>query len=140
MATKVLFYSGFTGFFESVSGRLNMTAMVARETTERERRRRARIHVHWPLCFVPTGVAKTVETVTHNLSSDGFYCFTNTTFVPGEIRECTLGVPTRDPISGPKLLIVQCRVRVIRVETLGGNSRYGVGCHIEDYHLADRHI
>jgi hypothetical protein len=98
-----------------------------------ERRRRARVQVHWPLSFIQHAAAEIVETVTHDLSSDGFYCLVNTAFVPGEIRECTLGVPMHHPNSGDRVRPVLCRVRVIRVEALGEDGTYGVGCRIEDY-------
>ena len=91
------------------------------ETIKRERRKRSRVQVHWPVRFTRTDTADHVETVTHDLSSDGFYCLANTSFVPGEIRECTLGVPMHRPNTGERPVL--CRVRVIRVEALSG-SRY----------------
>jgi len=99
----------------------------------RERRRRARVQAHWPICFTQPDTEKTVEAITHDLSSDGFYCQANTAFVPGELRECTLGVPMHQPNSGDRPRLVFCRVRVIRVEALGEDGFYGVGCRIEDY-------
>jgi hypothetical protein len=101
-----------------------------------ERRKRARMEVHWPLCFSLPGTAGLLETVTHNLSSDGFYCLAGTIFIPGEIRECTLGVPTHHPHCEVRVLPLKCKVRVIRVEALGGNGLFGVGCRIEDYRFA----
>lgn len=103
------------------------------QSVVRERRRRARVQVHWPICFIRPGTAGIVETVTHDLSSDGFYCLANTAFVPGEIRECTLGVPMHNSNSGDRVRPVLCRVRVIRVEALGEAGFYGLGCRIEDY-------
>lgn len=101
-----------------------------------ERRRRARVQVHWPLNFSRPGTTEIVETVTHDLSSDGFYCLARTAFVPGEIRECTLGVPMHHPSSGNRVRPVLCRVRVIRVEALREDGFYGVGCRIEDYRFS----
>jgi hypothetical protein len=103
------------------------------DSVVRERRRRARVQVHWPICFIRPGATENVETVTHDLSSDGFYCLANTAFVPGEIRECTLGVPMHHSNSGDRARPVLCRVRVIRVEALGEDGFYGVGCQIEDF-------
>ena len=103
------------------------------QSVVRERRRRARVQVHWPICFIRPGKTEIVETVTHDLSSDGFYCLANTAFVPGEIRECTLGVPMHNSNSGDRVRPVLCRVRVIRVEALGEDGFYGLGCRIEDY-------
>jgi len=104
----------------------------------RERRRRARVQVHWPIRFIRAGTAEIVETVTHDLSSDGFYCLANTAFVPGEIRECTLGVPMHNANNGDRVRPVLCRVRVIRVEALGEDGFYGLGCRIEDYRFLPR--
>lgn len=106
------------------------------ETIIKDRRKRARVQVHWPVCFIRTGTSGCVETVTHDLSSDGFYCLADTAFVPGEIRECTLSVPMHRPYSGDRVRPVLCRVRVIRVEALGEDGAYGVGCRIEDYRFA----
>ena len=99
----------------------------------RERRRRARVQVHWPICFIRPGIPEILETVTHDLSSDGFYCRANTAFLPGEIGECTLRVPIHHPDNGDRARLVLCRIHVIRVEALGEDGLYGVGCRIEDY-------
>jgi hypothetical protein len=104
------------------------------EPALRERRRRIRVHVHWPVRFFLEGTEETVDTVTQDLSSDGFYCQASTVFVPGEIRACTLGVPTHHR-NGGGIRPVLCKVRVIRVEALGADGLYGVGCRIEDYHF-----
>jgi hypothetical protein len=101
-----------------------------------ERRRRARAQVHWPVVFAGPrgdGVEDVIRTVTHDLSSNGFYCIANVIFVPGETRECTLVVPTHNPFGGPPVMPVTCRVRVIRVEAVGDDGFYGVGFRIEDY-------
>jgi hypothetical protein len=100
-----------------------------------ERRKRARIQVHWSLFFFQTGTAGTVETTTCDLSSDGFYCRAGARFIPGEIRECTLGVPTHLPDAMGREIAVHCRVRVVRVEELSESGLYGVGFRIEDYKL-----
>jgi len=101
-----------------------------------ERRKRVRAQLHWPLCFSGSGANETVQSVTHDLSSDGFYCVANGKFVPGETRECTLVVPTHHPSGGNPSLPVRCKVRVVRVEVLGEDGFYGVGCKIEDYRFS----
>jgi hypothetical protein len=111
---------------------LNTHQIDEPQSAVRERRRRARVQVHWPIRFVRPGTVEIVETVTHDLSSDGFYCMANTAFVPGEIRECTLGVPMHNP-DKDRVRPVLCRVRVIRVEALAEGGFYGLGCRIEDY-------
>ena len=101
-----------------------------------ERRKRARLQVHWRL-LIRQDASSVVETVTHDLSTDGFYCLSVTPFVPGEIRDCTLRVPTHDPENVSRTLQLHCRVRVVRVETLAETGLYGVGCRIENYRFPD---
>ncbi len=57
----------------------------------------------------------------------------NTAFIPGEIRECTLSVPTHHSPGDNRMVPVHCRVRIVRVEALSERGLYGVGCRIEDY-------
>ena len=76
-----------------------------------------------------------IETVTHNLSSDGFYCEADIPFVPGEIRRCTLSVPAYHPNDLSRFIPVQCRVRIVRVEALAESGSFGLGCRIEEYHV-----
>ena len=103
------------------------------QTVAPERRRRIRVRVHWQLCFPLPDSSETVDTITQDLSSDGFYCQINSVFIPGEIRTCILNVPTHHPNGGDLVRPVLCRVRIIRVESLGKQGLYGVGCRIEDY-------
>jgi hypothetical protein len=99
------------------------------------RRKRARLRVEWRLQFSADGHAA-VETVTQDLSSDGLYCVVGTPFVPGEVRECILHVPARDPEDDSRSVPVPCRVRVVRVEWLAETGLYGVACRVENYHFA----
>jgi len=101
------------------------------------RRKRTRAQLHWPLSFALTGTAGTVQTITQDLSSDGFYCIANTRFAPGEARHCTLLVPTHHPGGENSPLHVLCKVRIIRVEVTGERGFYGVGCQIMDYRLVN---
>jgi hypothetical protein len=101
------------------------------------RRKRTRAQLHWPLSFALTGTAETVQTITQDLSSDGFYCIANARFVPGEARHCTLLVPTHHPGGENSPLHVLCKVRIIRVEVTGERGFYGVGCQIMDYRLVN---
>jgi len=106
------------------------------KSATRDRRRRSRAQVHWPVAFSLRGTTEMVHTATHDLSSDGFYCIANTRFVPGETRDCMLAVPTHHPPNGAPALIVLCQVRVIRVEVLAESGSCGVGCRIIDYRFA----
>lgn len=99
-----------------------------------ERRKRVRVQVRWPILFSQTHFDDVVQTVTHDLSSNGFYCTATATFIPGETLECTLILPTRSPIGRPVLRML-CRVRVIRVEAAGESGLWGMGFQIEDYRI-----
>jgi PilZ domain len=97
-----------------------------------DRRRRTRWRVQWPIQF-RGGPGGPVDTLTHDLSSDGFYCLTDAPFVPGEVRLCTLSVPANHPDDLTRRIPLRCRVRVVRVEAEGG--MFGIGCSIEDYQV-----
>jgi PilZ domain len=99
-----------------------------------ERRKRGRIQVHWPLSFSSPGLPDLIETVTSNLSSNGFYFLCKTPFRSGEFRTCTLGVPTNHPWSADRVLWVQCKVKVIRIQP-HTDGVFGIGCQIQDYHF-----
>jgi hypothetical protein len=82
----------------------------ARETAiiegafRRERRRRARTQVHWPVLLLWDNWSNAIETVTQNLSSSGFYCWSQTPLTPGETLVCALKVPAYDPRREDRIL------------------------------------
>ena len=106
---------------------------------EKDRRRRSRMQVHWQVSF-SHGTNGALESVTHDLSSDGFYCVARTAFIPGEIRTCMLEIPMHQKHGGDRLVRVYCKVRVIRVEALAESGMYGIGCRIEDYRFRTREL
>src|SRR5689334_17177928 len=81
-----------------------------------DRRKRARSHVHWPVCFFGGGVGRTVETTTENLSSSGFLCFSPVPLNPGDLMICVLGIPSHQHVHSGRALSLECKVRVLRVE------------------------
>lgn len=101
-----------------------------------ERRRRARTQVHWIVLLRLRG-GDTIETVTQNLSSNGFYCFCPTALPPGESLLCTLKVPVYDPKGDERPLALECTVVVMRAEA-AADGFFGIACMIEDYHLLAR--
>ena len=101
-----------------------------------ERRNRVRAQVHWPVSFVRGDREETVETLTQNLTSEGFYCFCSSSFVPGERLDCCLKLPAHDPAGRSQVLWLECRVRIGRVDPPNAEGIFGVACQIEDYHFA----
>jgi hypothetical protein len=100
-----------------------------------ERRSRVRIQVHWPVLFFRSQPAEAVESLTQNLSSRGFYCFSKTPLTLGEVLACTIRVPAHDPSGKEMDRQLDCKVRVMRVEPTT-DGLYGIACRIEDYHVA----
>jgi hypothetical protein len=97
-----------------------------------ERRRRARARVHWPIALFPNQTGEdAVETVTQNLSSDGFYCLSRKRFIVEELLLCTLRIPMTG--LGGRESHLECRARVVRVEENTADGEYGIACRIEDY-------
>ena len=100
-----------------------------------ERRSRVRIQVHWPVLFFRSEPAEAVESLTQNLSSRGFYCFSKAPLTLGEVLACTIRVPAHDPSGKEMDRQLDCKVRVMRVEP-ATDGLYGIACRIEDYHVA----
>jgi hypothetical protein len=102
-----------------------------------ERRKWTRSKVHWPVVLFSNQVAEAIETITQNLSSGGFYCLSKTSFTVGENVICTLRVPTHDPHRKERERLLECRVRVVRVEAL--DECFGLACQMEDYRISPAH-
>lgn len=101
-----------------------------------ERRRRARAQVRWRVWFWGGALTEPVETVTGNLSSDGFYCRSRVPFVPGETLPCKLRIPGYPIERSVVDWELTCRVQVIRVDPADCDGRFGMACRIEDYRVA----
>jgi len=101
----------------------------------RERRRRLRADVHWAVSLLRCSSRTPIESVTDNLSSEGFYCRCDELFVAGEFLECIISVPTHSRNGQPECLALRCLVQVVRVEPLTAGGRCGIGCHIEDHRV-----
>lgn len=101
-----------------------------------ERRKRARTQVHWRVLFLRDGGSGAVETITQNLSSIGFYCFSDVPLMAGEYLRCIVSIPSHDPSGHEKARLLECRIRVTRVEPGAVEGTFGIACQIQDYHLA----
>jgi hypothetical protein len=101
-----------------------------------ERRKRARTRLHWPVLLFRSHAADAIESLTRDLSSEGFYCLAKMPFTVGESLICTLKVPTHDPNGKHLERSLECKVRVMRVEPQAEEGMFGIACWIEDYHFA----
>jgi hypothetical protein len=107
------------------------------EDSVRDRRRRARTTVHWQVQFFRKHTLEAVESLTENLSSEGFYCHSNIPFATGELLMCTLRLPRHDAGGRGPDCRLECEIRVMRVEP--GDEFYGVACRIEEYRVIQSH-
>ena len=118
--------------FEEFPVCLTMNGFLVDVSGHSERRKRARAKVNWPVRFLlPVGM-DTLETVTQDLSSDGFYCLVKASLLVGERVTCILALPGHVP-SGPEWMLLECGAKIVRVEALEESGVYGVGCRIEAY-------
>ena len=118
------------------SGLANNSRMDLARVTER--RNRVRTRLHWPvLMFRSWPGSDTVESVTCDLSSSGFYCLSGVQLLEGEQLMCCIRIPSHDPRGKHLERALECRVRVTRVVPQESGNLFGVACRIEDYHLSD---
>lgn len=100
-----------------------------------ERRRRMRVRVHWPVYFWGGRLTNPLETVTRDLSSDGFSCLSRVPFLPGEILGCHIKIPEFRRQGPEQFRLLDCRVRVVWVDPVDRDGTFGIGCRLEAYRL-----
>jgi hypothetical protein len=101
-----------------------------------ERRGRRRLGVRWRVSLWGGPLTETIETVTENLSSQGFYCLSKTPFVPGERLACRLHIPGHASEQNGSEAELECRVLVVRLDPANRDGCFGMGCRIEEYRVA----
>jgi hypothetical protein len=112
----------------------NKGPAVVNDALRPERRKRIRAMLHWPILFFRNHSDEATESIsTQNLSSDGFYCRSHISFVPGEALTCRLEVPSYEPSGTGQTRLLECKVRVIRAESASADGLFGIACRFEDY-------
>lgn len=101
-----------------------------------ERRRRKRLALHWRVCLSRPSNHLMAECETRDMSSGGFYCFTDENFTLDERLECVLTIPLPSNSDGVESLFLRCQVKVVRVDVALPGGKKGVACRIEDYSVA----
>ena len=101
-----------------------------------ERRKRARLPLHWRVCLSRRSSHLVVETETRDVSSSGFYCFTEESFTPDERLDCVLVIPLPRGADTGERLCLRCQAEVVRVDIAPPGGRFGVACRIDDYSVA----
>jgi len=98
-----------------------------------ERRKTNRVALRWYL-RLSSGAIGTIETRTENISSRGFYCILASPLMPGDALDCELSIPNYGATGVTRS--IQCRAEVVRVESRGAETGFGVGCRILDFTIA----
>jgi hypothetical protein len=104
-----------------------------------ERRSSVRTKVHWPV-LLRYRSSESVESVTENLSKQGFYCLSQVPIPPDEPLLCWLILPTHDPTGKRTSVVLECDVRVVRSDPGVRDGLFGLACRIDDYRLAHRDV
>jgi len=100
-----------------------------------ERRACFRLPVRWPLRIATSnGKELTLDGMTENLSSQGFYCWVHRAFRPGDALHCVIEFPHRPSLSARRLRL-RCEAEVVRSECGPEAGLYGVACRIKDYSI-----
>ncbi|MGB9605607.1 MAG: PilZ domain-containing protein [Bryobacteraceae bacterium] len=98
-----------------------------------ERRARLRLPVHWPLRIMPpNGGEEVLDSVTENLSSQGFYCWISRALAPGDCLRCVIEFPSRSAASARRLRL-HCHAEVVRSERGPQPGMFGIACRIKEY-------
>jgi hypothetical protein len=120
-------------FREALPDYATTNGMPSREEQHPERRKRPRTLVHWHVVLFRDRGDEVIETTTQNLSSCGFYCLLGGSLTQGECLFCRLQVPLPESPHRKSFGVLECRVRVTRVEPAAAEGLVGIACRIEDY-------
>lgn len=103
-------------------------------TLPTERRGRARLPLRLPVRLNTPDGSLSIDSFTENISSDGFYCICSKRLTPGEVFKVDVSLPGFQADQG---IVIRCQARVMRTDAPGVGLGFGVGCHIENYFIAD---
>lgn len=100
-----------------------------------ERRKLTRCALKWPLLLWRRDGVRAVQGVTRNISSEGFYCSTKTSFMPGESLECCVEMASQDQEGNRIFIDLHCQVEVVRVDIIGVTPEFGLACKLLSYSI-----
>jgi hypothetical protein len=103
-----------------------------KNTAETDRRRRARLSLHWTARLL-TSDHGWVEASIHNMSSDGFYCLSENEFAANLNTVCVIVGPAHTPCKSSNFISIECKIRVVYSIPAGPKGVFGSGCCIEEY-------
>ena len=98
-----------------------------------ERRKKPRYALRCRVSFFQQTPEAVAQGVTENLSTAGFYCLLLSPLRIGESLSCLLKMPSHDSANDESLLL-ECLVRVVRIDVANHEGTFGIGFQIESYH------
>jgi hypothetical protein len=99
-----------------------------------DRRRRPRLRLAYPLRLYRSGEVSRTETITEDISCEGFFCVTNRRFSPFETLECELLIPVQEAgVPSKHDIILRCQAEVVRVVQHVDEAVFGIACRLSDY-------
>ncbi|HKV42897.1 MAG TPA: PilZ domain-containing protein [Blastocatellia bacterium] len=100
-------------------------------TRSRERRKRPRLTLAYPLRLFRARGQPQIDTKTEDVSSQGVFCFSPERF---SLMETLDGEIVISPTNGHESrTIVRCRLEVVRVIPIGPDGIFGIGFRLCDY-------
>ena len=104
-----------------------------------ERRKLTRCTLKWPILIWRRGDVRAAEGYTRNISSEGFYCSTQESFLPGEQLEGRIEMLSQDQEGSQVCIDLHCQVEIVRVDIAGVTAEFGLACKILSYSILIRH-
>ena len=101
-----------------------------------EHRSRPRTNLHAPLFLLPGGTSVLTETQTENVSMNGFFCYTDQLFPPGERLRFLLKLsPSGGETNVGKSVYLDGVAEVVHVKVGSLSRRFGLGCRVDGYRV-----
>lgn len=105
---------------------------------KRDRRRRQRMRLQLPV-HLQSGDQAPIDSITRDISTDGFLCLTPRPFTKGEALVCLIAWPSHGRGVPDKPFVLRCHARVVRCEHDLDTGLYRTAYHIEDYECNELH-
>jgi len=105
---------------------------LRKNAVETDRRRRARLALHWTARLL-TSDQGWVEASIHNMSSDGFYCLSESEFPADSTTLCVIVGPAHTPSKSHNFISIECKIKVVYSVPAGPKGVFGAGCRIQEY-------
>lgn len=105
---------------------------LRKSTLDTDRRRRSRLSLRWTARLL-TAEHGWIEASIHNISSDGFYCVSESEFAAGANTLCVIIGPAHTPYKSCNFISIECKIKVVYSAPAGPKGVFGTGCQIQDY-------